>query len=147
MTSAIVQIGTALVAMLAAPPLELTATFRFAPETALNTTPPGLEVIVSPASIEFTAADRSTTFRDHRLWILVRRKLGTDPGPPALDGYEEQVAELVDLVERIADSLHRAVITGAPVTDVGIDPVVDRMHLREQNQFVSIVSVTCRQRK
>jgi len=104
-----------------------------------------LKVTVVPKSVETDAASRTASQYDVRVDIGIQRKL--DASGADLDN---QVAELLGLVDEIAEHLRGRLLNGAPWarwTHTANDPVYAPDHLAERRVFTSVLTVTYRAMK
>ena len=141
--SLILDIADAVAAELnAAPPdtfcQAFTARRRVLPEFDLEALSE-LQVTVVPKGVEITGATRTASQREIAVDIGLQKKLGAD--------LESEVAELLELTERIAAYLSRRRLAAAPQAAwvaVANEPVYSPEHLAEQRAFTSVLTVTYR---
>lgn len=95
-----------------------------------------LRVTVVPKAVEINGASRSASAHDYQVDIGVQKKLGSD--------LEAETAEMLDLVESIADHLRRRNLPMAVWVRTVNEPVYAPEHLAEQRTFTSVLTVTYR---
>jgi len=98
-----------------------------------------LRVTVVPRGVEITGSSRALSQHDVQIDVGVQRKLGTD--------LDTEVAELVGLVEEIAEFLKRRPLAAVPQAcwvKTTNEPVYAPDHLAEKRLFTSVLTLTYR---
>ena len=101
-----------------------------------------LKVTVVPKAVEISGSTRSVSRYDVQVDVGVQKKLGAD--------LDAEVAELVGLVDEIADFLRQRPLAAAPYAvwvRTVVEPVYAPEHLAERRAFTSVLTVTYRAMK
>lgn len=104
-----------------------------------------LRVTVVPRGVEITGASRTLSRHDVQIDIGVQQKLSA--GTEAGTDMDTQVAELLGLVEEIAEFLQRRPLAAMPQAvwvTTSNDPVYAPDHLADKRLFTSVLTVTYR---
>jgi len=100
-----------------------------------------LQVTVVPRGVEITGASRALSQHDVQIDVGVQKKLSADTEMDA------EVAELLGLVEEIADFMARRPLQAMPLAawvKTANDPVYAPEHLAEKRVFTSVLTLTYR---
>ena len=98
-----------------------------------------LRVTIVPRGVEITGSSRTLSQHDVQIDVGVQKKLGSD--------LDAEVAELVGVVEEIADFLKRRPLAGVPGAcwvKIANEPVYVPDHLAEKRLFTSVLTLTYR---
>ena len=98
-----------------------------------------LRVTVVPRGVEISGASRALCQHDFQIDVGVQKKVGTD--------LDAEVAELLGLVEEIAEFLKRRPLAAVPQVcwvKTANEPVYAPDHLAEKRLFTSVLTVTYR---
>jgi len=98
-----------------------------------------LRVTVVPRGVEITGSSRTLSQHDVQIDVGVQKKLGTD--------LDTEVAELVGLVEEIAEFLKRRPLAAALQAcwvKTANEPIYAPDHLAEKRLFTSVLTLTYR---
>jgi len=101
-----------------------------------------LKVTVVPKAVEISGSSRSVCQYEVQVDIGIQKKLGTN--------LDVQVAELLDLVDEIADYLRRRVLQNTPWAvwlRTANDPIYAPDHIAQQRVFTSVLTLTYRAMK
>jgi hypothetical protein len=96
-----------------------------------------VQVSVVPKSIVITNASRAESQFEYAIDVGVQQKI---------DG-EASVDDLMALVEAIVDHLQRKAMADATWVSISNEPVFGEQNLDEQRVFISVVTVTYRDRR
>ena len=100
-----------------------------------------LHVTVVPRGVEISGASRALCQHDFQIDVGVQKKLSAGAD------IDTEVAELIGLVEEIAEFLQRRRLADVPEAawvKTANDPVYAPEHLAEKRLFTSVVTVTYR---
>ena len=103
-----------------------------------------LHVSVVPAELDEEVADRSRDRAEYKIHVAVQKRVSRRD-PPGLN--EAAIDALMHLVEEIDDLFrHRALVGYESATWVKTEnrPIYDPKHLKEHNQFTSLLVLTFR---
>ena len=98
-----------------------------------------LKVTVVPKGVQIDGATRATSQFDVQIDIGIQRKLGSD--------LEADVAELLDLVDQVAQYLRKRPLAAAPHAcwvSTANEPVYAPEHLADKRLFTSVLTLTYR---
>jgi len=104
-----------------------------------------LRVTVVPRGVEITGASRTLSQHDVQIDIGIQKKLLA--GAEAGTDVDTQVAELLSLVEEIAEFLQRRPLAAMPQAvwvTTSNEPIYAPDHLAETRLFTSVLTVTYR---